>query len=693
MKLNVYSQSANAVFTALCVLCAALAPASAFAVQRRPSIAAVRTDRAPVIDGLLSDACWAKANVATGFTETQYNKPVVERTFVRVLYDDKCLYVGFECMEPHPEKILATVRKRDRFLGSDDRVDVRLDTFNDRRSGYIFIVNTLGTVFDARQGLFGMDSNWDSNIVVACKITSDRWFAEMAIPITDMHFEPKDNATWGINFFRIEKGRQEYSIWSYLNQKGYMPRNYGELTGLNLGKITVKPKPQFETYLSSTATLKGAGTGKLEGGTNKLSTGIDMSLRLNSQWVSAFTYNPDFGQVEADADTIELRDTERFLPEKRTFFREGAELFETPLNFYYSRRFLDIETGAKLTGQASDWAMGMIDVLGTVNRSDEQVRGHYNVGRLIHYIGEDSHIGGIWSSSNRTDGTNFVTGLDSKFYLNGDNWISTQVLGLKDTKGIDTDGKIDHSAYAMKFSLTGEKKPYNWNLSYLDITRGFVPDLGYIPRRDIRGPAGHIFLDGDIEAGPVKWIGLFTDFDYYHNHNGELTYNYYKHMVGIRLRNELEFRYYRADRYHAPYYNRYNRFLLRYNRTDRWHSISASYERGVFEAVPYDEYGFEKPLELSDRMTTKFELDYRIEHPRDDGDESIWLWRSVTEYTWPSSGRIKFTAEDTAIGRYNLTLLFIWPIRDNIDYYFVLNDYKTDGPAQRGVFNKIVYRF
>lgn len=690
LRLHRYPQPTRAVLVGLFAVCTA---APAFANEQRPSIVAVRTDSPPVIDGRLDDACWAKANIATDFTETQYVRPLIERTFVRVLYDERCLYVAFECMEPHPEKILATVRKRDRFLRSDDRVDVRIDTFNDRRSGYMFIVNTLGTVWDARQGLFGVDSNWDSNIVVACKVTPDRWFAEMAIPIADMHFEKKDNAAWGINFFRIEKGKQEYSSWSYLNQKPYMPRNYGVLTGLDLAKVKVQSKPEFETYLSSTAELRGAGTGKLEGGKNEFSTGLDMAVKLNSQWISAFTVNPDFGQVEADTDTIELRDTERFLPEKRAFFREGAELFETPLNFYYSRRFLDIEAGAKLTGQASHWAMGMIDVFGNINRGGEQVRGHYNIGRLIHYVGGDSHIGGIWASSNRKDGTNFVTGLDSKFYLNGDNWISTQVLGLKDTKGIETDGKIDHSAYAMTFSLMGEKKPYSWNLNYIDITRGFVPDLGYIPRRDIRGPAGSLFYDGDIEEGPIKWLGFFTDFDYYHNHNGELTYNYYKHMAGIRLRNELEFRYYRADRYHAPYYNRYNRFLLRYNRVDWWNSIGFSYEKGVYEGVPYDEYGFEKPIKLSDRMTTQFSLDYRIEHPRVDGDESVWLWRWVTEYTWPSNGRIKFTAEDTALGRYNITLLFVWPIRYNIDYYFVFNDYRNNGIAQRGIFNKLVYRF
>ncbi len=690
LRLHRYPQPTTAALAALFVVCAA---APVFASEQPPSMAAVRTDTAPVIDGRLDDACWANANVATDFTESQYVRPATEQTFVRVLYDDQCIYIAFECIEPDPNAIQATERKRDRYLRNDDRVDVRIDTFGDRRCSYIFVVSTLGTIWDARQGLFGMDSNWDSNIAVACKIADDRWFAEIAIPIADMHFELKDNATWGINFYRIEKGLQEQSSWSYLNQKPYAPRNYGLLTGLDLANISINPKPRFETYVSSTATLNNAGTGKLDGGRNEFSTGLDMAVRLNSQWVSALTVNPDFGQVEADADTIELRDTERFLPEKRPFFQEGAELFKTPLNFYYSRRFLDIETGGKVTGQGDDWAFGMIDVLGDITRDDDQISGHYNIGRAIRYLSGDSHIGAVWASSNRKDGTNFVSGLDSRVFLNDDNWINAQVLGLRDSKGVDTDGEIDKSAHAMSFSLEGEKKPYDWNLGYVDITRGFVPDLGYIPRRDIRGPSGSLFYDGDIEEGPIKWLGFFTDFDYYHNHSNELIYNYYRHMAGIRLRNELEFRYYRSDRYHAPYYNRSNRFLLRHNRVDRWNSISLSYEKGVYENVPYDEYGFEKPIKLSDRMTTEFEIDYRIQQPRGESDESVWLWRWVTEYIWPSNGRIKFTAEDTAEGRYNITLLFVWPVRYNIDYYFVFNDYRSDGIAQRGIFNKLVYRF
>jgi hypothetical protein len=303
-------------------------------------MAAVRTDTPPVIDGKLDEECWSQANVATDFTDYRIEQPAKEQTFVRVLYDDENIYIAFECVEPDPNSIVGVERKYDQSLHEEDSVTARLDTFHDHRCAYIFAVNTLGTRFDARMGLFDYyeDDTWGCDWSAACTVERDRWFAEMAIPIGNMLFDRKDAATWGLNFYRREKGIQERSYWCYRNSRARYPNEFGHLTNLDLAKVKVNRKPAYETYLSATSDLNN--------NSNKLSTGLDMSMRLNSELTSAFTIFPDFGQVEADPDTIELRDTERFLRERRPFFREGNELFDSPLNIYYSRRFMDIDAGA-----------------------------------------------------------------------------------------------------------------------------------------------------------------------------------------------------------------------------------------------------------------------------------------------------------------------------------------------------------
>ncbi len=650
------------------------------------SMEAVRTDTPPVIDGKLDDACWSQANVATDFTDYRIEQPAKEQTFVRVLYDDENLYISFECVEPDPNSIVAVERKYDQSLREEDYVTARFDTFHDHRCAYTFGVNTLGTRYDARIGLFDYfdDDTWGCDWSVACTVEKDRWFAEMAIPIGNMLFDRKDAVTWGLNFYRSEKSIPERSYWCYRNSRARYPREFGHLTNLDLGKVKLKRKPAYETYLSATSDL--------ENNSNKLSTGLDMSMRLNSELTSAFTIFPDFGQVEADPDTIELRDTERFLRERRPFFREGNEIFGSPLNIYYSRRFVDIDAGAKITGQGRTWALGLLDVQGKIEREDKQLTGNYHVGRFIYNVGENSHIGGIWANSNRTDGTNITGGLDARLFFDSTTSFTAQFLGLRDSEGIETDDIIDHDAYGLYTALNGGTQPLSWQVDYRDISRGFRPDLGYIPRRDIRGPGSSLRYRDYFDKGIFKSISASSEIDFYESNDHDTTLRDFVEGVGVGFHNEVEISYRRSDSFHAPYQNWYDRIRIEYNEdVGVWDSVSFSLEKGVYEEEPYKEYSLEKPMKITERLVTTFEGNYRVKE--ENGNEDIWLWRSVTQYTFPWNGRIKFTAEQTSEDRHNLTMLFSWPMKNNTDLYFLLNDYEVDGEKVRAAFFKIVYRF
>ena len=359
--------------------------------------------------------------MASGFIDYKTERPAVEQTLVRVLYDDENVYIGFECLEPEPDKIVAVQRKYDQELDGEDRVEVRFDTFHDLRRAYVFAVNTLGTRYDARQGVFEFDDSWGCDWTAACTVTEDRWFAEIAIPIGNLLFRKADDVVWGCNFRRSERGLQESGYWCYRNSQARYPREYGILTSLDLADVKVSRRPALETYVSAAHDV--------DDGSTKFSTGLDVSMRLNSELTSAFTLNPDFGQVEADPDTIELRDTERFLRERRTFFREGSELFDTPVNIYYSRRFEKIDAGGKVTGQGDSWALGLVDVQGDIEHDANMVTGNYHVGRYIQNYGEHSHVGGIWATSFRDTGNNLTGGLDSRIFFDSTTALTTQVLG------------------------------------------------------------------------------------------------------------------------------------------------------------------------------------------------------------------------------------------------------------------------
>ncbi len=687
MKKNKVKKYTAALFTALQVFVLLIDTNGVLGAEPMRTIAAVRTDRPPVIDGMLGDECWSKANVATAFTDYRLERPAVEQTFVSVLYDDENIYFGFECIEPDPNRIIATVRKYDQSLREEDRVEVRLDTFHDHRCAYIFAVNTLGTRYDARLGIMDrFDDTWGCDWSAACTVVEDRWFAEIAIPIRNLLFTQKDTVSWGLNLRRSEIGLQESSYWCYPNSQAGYPRQYGHLTNLDLASVEIKQKPSFETYISSTSDLKE--------NTNEFSMGLDAALRLSPELTSAFTINPDFGQVEADPDTIELRDTERFLRERRTFFREGSELFKTPLNIYYSRRFTDIDMGAKVTGQGKKWALGLIDVQGVINRQDRSLDGNYHVGRLIYNVGENSHIGGIWATSLREDGSNITGGLDTRLFLNETTSVTTQFLTLEDSEGIVTDDAEDHSGYGLYSALSGGTQPFWWQVDYRDITRGFLPDLGYIPRRDIRGPGSFMRYRENFEDGPVKWISAMSEFDIYEDNNHDTNLRDFVEGAGLCFRNEIELWYTRADKFHAPYENWYDRVRIEYNEeVDIWESVSFGIEKGVYETEPYKEYFLEKPMRITDRLISTLNANFRINEPEVGDDEDIWIWRWVTQYSFVWNGRIKFTAEQTSEDRHNLTMLFSWPIRNDIDLYVLFNDYTTDVENIQAAFCKLVYRF
>jgi len=650
------------------------------------TVAAVRAEKPPVIDGRLDDECWSHAEVTSGFTDYRTEEAAVEQTLVRVLYDDQNLYVAFECLEPDPNSIVAAERKYDQSLSDEDKVEVRLDTFRDRRCAYVFAVNTLGTRYDARIGLFDDDDTWGCDWSAACTVGKDRWFAEIAIPIGNLLFSRKDGATWGVNFRRTEKGRQESSYWCYPNSQARYPREYGDLTDLDLGAVKIDRSAAFETYVS--------GSSNLNTSHNELSTGLETTLRLSPELTSAFTINPDFGQVEADPDTIELRDTERFLRERRPFFREGSELFDTPINMYYSRRFTDIDAGAKVTGQGRKWAIGLIDVEGEIMRDDKPYNGNYHIGRLIHNVGENSHVGGMWASSKRSDGSNLTGGLDSRLYLNNTTAFTMQLLGLQDSVGIETDGVTDTSAHGLYSSVSGGTQPWWWAVNYRDISRGFRPDLGYVPRRNIRGPGSFVRYKQNLATGPFKWVSALSDIDFYEDENHSTTLRDFYESGGVCLRNEVELWYSRSDSFHAPYQNWVDRFRIEHNEeVDIWDSISVGFARGVYEEEPYKEYSIEKPTRITERLLTTLNANYRIKERATGGRKHIWLWRWVTQYSFAWNGRVKFTAEQTSEDRHNLTMLFSWPVRENTDLYVLLNDYGTGSEDVRAAFVKVAYRF
>lgn len=391
-------------------------PLFANAQSSRRTVRAVWVEVPPVIDGALTDPVWQHADSATDFFRAKEGETYLAElnTEVRVLYDENMLYIGVRCEEPDMKSLRETMTRRDSFVWQNDCIEVMLDTYQDRRNCYIFAINTLGTQADERVGNESVfDMSWDARWEAKVKKYSDHWTAEFAIPFRELRFNRRDT-TWGVNFWRVHPIKGQSHSWA---KTAFFSRvsEFGDLTGLNLEKVKTERKLGILPYGSYRALVNRP---------NDLDGGVDLILPISTHLTSNVTLNPDFSQLESDPTQINISsDRELFLPERRPFFREGAELFELPLNLFYTRRVQEIDFGAKTAGKIGDSNFSVINTYGKmIDRYDANEKKQVNLlaGRVNHDIGERTVIGAMGIHKHQADRDVALLSLNGRFGLHRD---------------------------------------------------------------------------------------------------------------------------------------------------------------------------------------------------------------------------------------------------------------------------------
>ncbi|RMD85598.1 MAG: hypothetical protein D6813_16055 [Calditrichaeota bacterium] len=450
------------------------------------------------LDGLLSEEVWQQADVATDFRQHQprEGEPATERTEVRVLYDEANLYIGVVCFDSEPEKIVAQKLQRDSGVKDDDMFGFLLDTYHDRRNAFLFATNPNGVEEDGQveDGAFRPNLDWDGVWQVKAKIHDLGWSAEFKIPLWNLRFRRASNQTWGINFTRIIKRKNEqvnWASWSRDNGGFFRISRAGDLTNLvNLEQgfnLQVKPYSLGKTRRDSLLFTHHTGGEKLD-------AGLDVKYSLASNLTMDLTVNTDFAQVEADVQQINLTRFPLFFPEKREFFLESASIFQfgeagffgpPSLLLFFSRRIgiegfntiVPIRGGARITGKVSNFNVGFIDML-----TDEKAgfpKTHFTVARVSRDIFQRSRIGFIFT--NRADfgsSHNQAYGVDANIWLN--NSLKFQSF-FAQTRTSDKSGGED----AWKLALDYTSDHFGFFLSHLFIDDDFDPRIGFVLRRDI----------------------------------------------------------------------------------------------------------------------------------------------------------------------------------------------------------------
>lgn len=322
------------------------------------------------IDGRLEEAAWDAAPAHDGFVQffPDEGKAPTERTELRVLFDDKNLYLGVVCRDSRPDQVQRPLGRRDNVPFSD-KVSVYVDSMHDRRTAYVFQLNAAGVQTDWL--FYGDDqenSDWDAVWEGATAAVKDGWSAEFVLPLSIFRFSPAAQQTWGLAVKRtLARTREELiSIQLRRSDRGVVAR-FADLEGLTglqpVQELSVAPyvasrfslRPKYDDDTRPRPRL----------GDLSADLGVDLRASLGRGLALQASVNPDFGQVEADQIVQNLSTFELFFPEKRPFFTQGLDLFQgptphnqsSPQQLFYSRRIgLDapILAATKLTGRLSD---------------------------------------------------------------------------------------------------------------------------------------------------------------------------------------------------------------------------------------------------------------------------------------------------------------------------------------------------
>ncbi len=457
-------------------------------------IRAVRAQSPIQIDGVLDEGAWGHAPVVTGFRQRwpADGAPATERTEVRVVYDDRAIYFGLIMFDSEPDRIMRSILHREGRIDKDDRIIIALDSYLDRRSAYIFELNSFGTQGDAHftneRLSFPDDWMWEGVYESAARITERGWELEVAIPLTTIRFDPEDAQAMGVAFYRSIRRKSEEVTWPHIalaftgTMEGGMDQasQFGTLTGLE----GLRPGRHVEVKPFAIA-----GAQKAAGDEDTRTTedvGLDVKWSITPGLTADLTYNTDFAQVEADNVQINLTRFGLFYPEKREFFLERSELFQfgnpRETDLFFSRQIgltNDIIGGGRLTGQAGPFSIGFLN-LQTEDNDAAGIPGANNtVLRLRGDVGPRATVGGILTNHQNGDAYNRAAGADLTYrFLKS----SAFNAWIADTR---QDGGDDGGTGAAFAGLTLRDDRGYVGVDYTSIGENFDPALGFVQRNDM----------------------------------------------------------------------------------------------------------------------------------------------------------------------------------------------------------------
>ena len=504
------------------------------------TVRAIRLSEPLNLDGRLDDRLYQENESVTDFIQQEplEGRPATEKTEVWVAYDDHAIYVGARLWESDPSKRVTSDMRRDaNNLYNNDHFAVLLDTFYDRRNGYVFFANAQGGMSDLQVTNENATSDWNAIWETRAADFDGGWTIEFRIPFRSIRFQ-EDSRVWGINFRRFVRWKTEPSFLthmpaSYARNALYKASGAATLVGIEapgrLRNLDVKGYALGSTLTNRTITPAIANEGDGE-------FGVDAKWGVTQSYVADFTYNTDFAQVEDDEQQVNLTRFSLLFPEKREFFLEGSQFFsfgaqggtinnaELP-QIFFSRRIgleaggpVPIIAGGRLIGRSGPYRIGALQMRTGETPTVNAAATDFSVGRLQRDFLRRSRMGVIATRrapSVNGAAENFAYGADSMIQPTENTQITHYIAGT-DTPGL--------TGSAISYRSRWNWNPDRWGVDVEHLYAGedFNPEVGFHRRSEgFRRSHGKFeFTPRPQNLAGVRKLGYSVDVDYFEDAHG-----------------------------------------------------------------------------------------------------------------------------------------------------------------------------
>lgn len=488
--------------------------------QNTPIIIPSLAEEPIVLDGILNEPVWKKAIKVRDFTQRELNigEKATERTEVAVAFDKDYLYVAAWCYDRNPDLIRSKELARDFEYDLDDNFIFILDTYHDKRNGFLFVTNPSAARMDAQVFNNGSSINtyWDGVWDVRTNVNAEGWFAEFRIPLYTLKYRTQlDVQNWGVNFERNIRRKREQVRWcgwqrdfdiTHVNQAGVLK---GLVNLRSRQFVEVKPYG-----IGGAQTQQGNGNTLINGGG-------DVNYLLSPAYRLNITVNTDFAQVESDQQQVNITRFPLFFPELRPFFLEGADYFDmgyggNRITPFYSRRIgldenresVPIIAGARLLGKENNRTLGLMSI--QTAGTDGQSTKNFTVGSWRQDVGEQSVIGAMSVNTFQDGRWHTTTGLRG-------NYRTSRLFGSKNlniggavVKSHHTDTTWDPRAYAFRGYMTYLNDLWDVVITTQKSPAPFEPEVGLMRRRNFRENFGLVkYKPRPAKEGKLGWIRQF----------------------------------------------------------------------------------------------------------------------------------------------------------------------------------------